>query len=39
MYALMVFKVFQKLALPIPDTIINFLFASLKSLTNSENAY
>jgi hypothetical protein len=35
MYALMVVKVFQKLF----TTIVDFLFASLKLLTNFENAY
>jgi hypothetical protein len=34
-HALMAFKVFQKLGY----TIINFLFVSLKSPTNFENAY
>ncbi len=33
----MVFKVFQQILLPF--TIINFVFASLKLLTNFENAY
>ncbi len=36
-YALAVFKALQKLSLPF--TIINFLFASLKLVTNFENAY
>jgi hypothetical protein len=33
----MVFKIFRKLSLP--NTIINFLFASLKLHNNFENAY
>jgi hypothetical protein len=35
----MVFKVFQKLFTTLYNTYINFLFASLKSLTDFENAY
>jgi hypothetical protein len=41
-HALMVFKIGQKLITtqyPIQYTIINFLFDSLKLLTNFENAY
>ncbi len=36
-YALLVFKIFQSFLLPY--TINNFLFSSLKLLTNFENAY
>jgi hypothetical protein len=36
---LMVFKIFQKLFLLPYQYTINFLFASLKLLTNCENAY
>jgi hypothetical protein len=39
-YALMVFKVFSAaFHIPIQYTIVSFSFASLKLLTNSENAY
>ncbi len=39
MYALLDFKAFQKLFSLLPYTIVNFLFASLKLVTNFENVY